>query len=157
MAGYRFETPWQLPASREAVWAVVDDVEQWPSWWPGVVQAVVLPSGDGRRWLCLRFRSALGYSLALTAVVVRSDPPSTGAADVDGHLQGTGAWRLTEVDGGTRLDWTWAVRPRVLWLRLLTPVARPVFGWAHARLMQQGHAGLVRRLGGGRLPLPPAR
>jgi carbon monoxide dehydrogenase subunit G len=157
MTGYRFETTWPLPASREAVWAVVDDVERWPSWWPGVAQARVLPSPDGGRRLRLRFRSALGYSLAFTAVVVRSEPPVTGSAEVDGHLRGTGTWRLTEVDGGTRLDWTWAVEPRVRWLRLLSPVARPVFGWAHARLMRQGRAGLVRRLAGGSLAHPPAR
>ena len=149
MVGYRFETTWQLPAPRDVVWAAVDDVERWPSWWPGVVQARVLPSPDDRRRLRLRFRSALGYSLAFTAVVVRSDPPVTGSAEVDGHLQGTGTWRLTEVHGGTRLDWTWSVEPRVLWLRLLSPVARPVFGWAHARLMRQGRAGLDRRLSGG--------
>lgn len=157
MTGYRFETAWLLPASREAVWAVVDDVERWPSWWPGVVEARALPSAEGRRRLRLRFRSAFGYSLAFTAVVVRSEPPVSGSAEVDGHLEGTGTWLLDAVDAGTRLTWTWTVRPRVLWLRVLSPVARPVFGWAHALLMRRGRAGLVRRLAGGSPPRRPAR
>jgi hypothetical protein len=88
----------------------------------------------------------LGYSLSFVADVVRSEPPRVGEARVSGQLDGTGRWELGEDAGGTRLTWTWQVTPRVRWLRLLSPLARPLFSWAHADLMRRGRRGLTARL-----------
>jgi hypothetical protein len=31
---YSFEDVWRIPVSREIAWRMVDDVANWPSWWP---------------------------------------------------------------------------------------------------------------------------
>lgn len=156
MATYRFLTTWRLDAPPAAVWAQIDDVARWPQWWPGVGSARVLQDGPAGRRVALTFRAALGYSLAFVADVVRSEPPHFGEARVSGQLEGLGRWELRDADGGTSLTWTWEVAPRVRWLRLLSPLARPVFAWAHADLMRRGQAGLTARLLG-RPPTRPAR
>jgi hypothetical protein len=153
LAGYHFVTTWRLDAGPPAVWSVVDDVEHWPQWWPGVCDARLLPEGPAGRRVALTFRAVLGYSLSFEADVVRTEPPHLGEARVSGDLDGTGRWELREDAGGTILTWTWQVEPRVRWLRLLSRPARPVFAWAHADLMRRGRAGLAARLSGS----PPSR
>lgn len=141
-----FVTHWRFDAPPPRVWPVVSAVEQWPRWWPGVRRAEQLPPGPGGRRFALRFRSRLGYALAFVAEVVLDEPPWSGEARVAGQLTGTARWELRKQGSGTLLTWTWQVTPQLRWMRLLWPVARPLFVWAHADLMRRGRRGLAARL-----------
>ena len=64
-----------------------------------------------------------------------------------GRVEGEGRWEVAEVAGGAAVRFDWRVRPRPAWMRLLSPLARPVFVWNHAALMREGGDGLAARLG----------
>ena len=46
MASYRFVTEWRLHAPIEEVFAVVEDVAAWPSWWTMVKRVEPIREGD---------------------------------------------------------------------------------------------------------------
>ena len=48
----------------------------------------------------------------------------------------------------------WLVTPQLAWMRLVAPIARPVFSWNHKELMDEGAAELARLMGT-RLLRPP--
>ena len=105
-------------------------------------------SGDGegnvRHYV---WRGALPYRVAFTMRVVRVERPVRLEGVADGDVCGTGRWRLTSEPSGTRVDYLWRVRLRRPWMRRLSPLARPLFEWNHAVVMQRGAQGLARWLG----------
>ena len=146
---YHFVTDWILAAPIDAVWDVLNTPEEWPTWWKGVVDVELVEPGyrDGvgslRR---MTWKSRLPYRLVFTmrtTVVVR---PSTIAGRADGELQGTGVWSLTPADAGTAVRYDWRVEATTRWMRVLAPIARPIFAWNHDVIMQWGYEGLQRRL-----------
>ncbi|WP_283461727.1 hypothetical protein [Arthrobacter sp. H35-D1] len=60
-----------------------------------------------------------------------------------GDLAGEGRVTLSSTSNGqTQMDIEWRVRPTSHWMTFFSPVARPVFTYAHAALMRRGEAGL---------------
>ena len=148
MADYNFVTRWFLRAPIERVFAELEAVEQWPSWWPGVLSVEVLAPGDpiGKRTRN-RWRSRLPYVLTFEAEVVRYEPPLRIELVARGELEGRGRWELSAERGGTRVVYHWQVATTRAWMNLLAPVARPFFKWNHDVVMRWGGEALARRLG----------
>ena len=46
MPSFRFVTEWRLRAPIDQVFATIDDIEAWPSWWPMVRKVERLEAGD---------------------------------------------------------------------------------------------------------------
>ena len=63
-----------------------------------------------------------------------------------GDVEGVGRWSFTSEGPLTVARYDWQVRPTARWMRILTPLARPLFRWNHDILMKQGAQGLTRRL-----------
>ena len=84
--------------------------------------------------------------LIWSAELVQEDPGRV-EWQVSGRLAGRGICGVRAVDGGALLWWDWVVRPQLLWMRLVAPIARPVFSWNHRQLMDEGGAALAQRLG----------
>ncbi|MCQ1946871.1 hypothetical protein [Arthrobacter sp. zg-Y1116] len=171
---YILPSSWLLDATPEAVWETVASPDMsWPRWWPGCTlqdlatdpraEADAETADPTAELLAttvrLRFRAALGYHLSITIHPTAAARPRIIEFDAGGDLAGTGRIRLFPVPaaapgnapGGaaqTRMDIDWRVRPTRPWMRLLTPVARPVFTAAHSLLMRQGERGLRRELAG---------
>lgn len=146
VARYRLTSTWHVPAAAETVWGTLWDVEGWPGWWPQFATARLVREGDdggvGRR-THLVVRSPLGYQLSFGVEVTAISAPRLVVARVVGQLSGTGSWVLTEGPGGVRTDITWDVAVRG-WMHALSPVAAPVFRWAHGAVMAAGERGLTR-------------
>jgi hypothetical protein len=53
---------------------------------------------------------------------------------------------LTPSGGGTLVRYDWQVEATKGWMRLLAPLARPMFAWNHDVIIRWGHDGLTRRL-----------
>ena len=141
-AGFTFHTVWELGAPVEAVQPVLSDLERYPEWWPQVV-AVAKIDDVNARVLC---RSRLPYTLDLVLTLVR-DEPQLLECRIAGDLVGSVAWRLEDLGGATRLDYTQeVVLTRGLLRRLARPL-RPVMEWNHAQMMAGCLAGLRERLG----------
>jgi hypothetical protein len=68
---------------------------------------------------------------------------------VRGDLVGTGTYQLEEDDEGTRVQRVWRVSTTRAWMNRLAPIARPLFVWAHHRVMREGAEAMAARLGAG--------
>ncbi len=139
---YVFLDEWDVDAPQEAVFDALADSRTYPEWWKPVYIEV---EGDCEPALgCTtkqHFKGRLPYTLKTTSEIVAYERPNTFAVKVVGDLSGSGNWTLTSNDDGTvhvRFDWVVnADRPL---LRILTPIARPIFrynhNWSAARAME---------------------
>jgi hypothetical protein len=152
MALTRFHliTHWDLPAPQLAVWDALCAVERWPSWWRAVERVEVIepgsPDGIGA-YRRLTWRTALPYRITFAMRTLRVEKPSLIEGRADGELTGTGRWTLTTAeDTGTHVRYDWTVEVMRPWMRLLAPLARPVFAWNHGVVMAWGRQGLELHL-----------
>ncbi len=150
MAHFSLLTLWKLEAPIDRVWGVLHDTVSWPTWWHYVVRVVPLDPGmandEGGRWR-LVWRTALFYSLAFEARVVRAQPPYLLDAETRGELRGMGRWRLSETGGVTDARYHWDVSTTKPWMNAVAPLLAPAFRWNHERVMAAGAEGLARHLG----------
>jgi uncharacterized protein YndB with AHSA1/START domain len=130
---YVFLDEWDVDAPQEVVFAALADARTYPDWWRPVYIDVEgdcepAPGCTTKQ----HFKGKLPYTLNTTSEIVAFDPPRSFEVRVVGDLSGKGVWTLAPKDDGrvhVRFDWTvYADRPL---LRILTPVARPVFRWNH--------------------------
>lgn len=142
-------TDWHFDATIAHVWALIEDVEGWPSWWRAVRKVEMLKAGgaDGigtvRR---LTWATALPYTLTFDVELVRVEPGQLSEGRAFGELDGTGIWTLREEASGTHVRYDWRVDVTKAWMRLLAPLLRPVFAWNHNVVMRWGEEGARRRL-----------
>ena len=126
---------WDVDAPVEAVHAAVGDASTYPEWWRPTYHQRPQPraSAASARSNHHHFRGPLPYTLEATTTTTRYEPPALVATAVEGDLRGTGAWTLT-ADGaaGTHVRFDWRVFADRRFLRVLTPVLRPLFRWNHA-------------------------
>lgn len=146
---YRFVTTWRLEAPPERVWAALHDAATYPDWWPGFERVDVLeegrPDGVGRRATVV-MRSRLPYRLEFEIVGREATANELVVVEARGELEGSGRWRLWHHGGVTTTTYTWEVATTKAWMRVLEPLARPVFTWNHHVAMRWGAAGLARHL-----------
>ena len=147
MPGYVFRDEWHVAAAPAQAWAVVRRVEDWPAWWPSVESVTRAAADAASEVWTFAFRTRLPYRMVFDATVVRDEPLHGVRTTVTGRVEGEGRWEVAEVAGGAAVRFDWRVRPRPAWMRLLSPLARPVFVWNHAALMREGGDALAARLG----------
>ncbi|GGS03002.1 polyketide cyclase [Streptomyces aureoverticillatus] len=140
---YRFRSVWNLPAAPEAVFAVLEQAQDYPRWWPQVRAVTPLGERDGTA----RLRSLLPYDLLITAEERRHDP-DRGILEIamTGDLEGWARWTLTATEGGTRARFDQEVDVRKPLMRRLAVPGRPLFLLNHALMMRAGRRGLVAHL-----------
>jgi len=141
---YVFTDEWDVAAPIEDVFAGLSDVTSYPQWWtPTYLEASSDdPPGPGRVSR-ERFKGRLPYTLATTSTLTAWEPPRGFGVEVVGDLRGTGRWTLTERDGGlVHVRFDWRVHADRAFLRVLTPVLKPLFRWNHAQAIKAAMAGL---------------
>jgi uncharacterized protein YndB with AHSA1/START domain len=149
---YQLVTHWTFPVALATVWEELQQPEHWPQWWKGVRAVQLLESGDAQgigAYRRMTWRSALPYELTFNMRTVRIEPQSLIEGIADGELQGRGVWTLAREDGNTRVRYDWTVEATRAWMRILAPLAKPLFAWNHGVVMGWGYEGLQRQL---RLP-----
>jgi uncharacterized protein YndB with AHSA1/START domain len=147
---YAFTTIWEVAAPIDAVWDAIYHSERWPTWWPYVAAVTELEPGDAQGLGAVRrfaWSTRLPYRFEFDSRITRVDRPYVLEATADGQLVGMGRWTLTPNGAATVVRYDWNVRTRVAWMNAVAPVARPVFAWNHAAVMQSGAVGLGRLLG----------
>lgn len=137
MAAYDLASRWHVRASRDRLWKVLDAGLAGPDpmpWWPQV-RAI----GRGPEHVVLRIRSHLGYALTFRLHDLTTSPPDRMTFVADGDLRGHGSLTFGEVDGDSSvLDIHWDVDVDRRWMRLASPLLRPLFVAAHAMVMRAG-------------------
>jgi carbon monoxide dehydrogenase subunit G len=152
MPAYRFVTRWRLRAPIDEVYAVIDDVEAWPEWWPNVESVERLQDGDAAgigTVVRTTFVGRLPYRLRFDLRVTRRERPVALSGIASGELEGTGDWTLWEDAGWTVVRYVWAIRTTRAWMNLLAPLpfVDAIFRLNHHAVMRGGLAGIRRRLG----------
>ena len=150
---FHFDERWIVDAGIESVWAVLERVDQWPEWWPGLTaaervgvghdEAVDISVTPGSRARLL-VRAPIGWSLRFTIEVEEVEAPQLIRFQSEGDLRGEGRWTLTASEGVTAIDAMWCVTTN----RTLIRAMRPLSGLMHALVMRAGERGLRRRLSG---------
>lgn len=150
MSDYKFVTVWDIEASIERVWDVIEDADAWPEWWKGVLSVTELEKGDETGVGSVRrtvWRSALPYKLEFDSEVLRVERLKLIEARAFGELDGHGRWQFEAVsEGRTRVQYDWRVKTTKAWMNVLAPIARPFFRWNHDTIMRWGEEGLKNRL-----------
>ena len=152
-APFHFDERWIVDAGIESVWAVLERVDQWPEWWPGLTaaervgvghdEAVDISVTPGSRARLL-VRAPIGWSLRFSIEVDEVDAPHLIRFQSDGDLRGEGLWTLTASEGVTAIDAMWCVATT----RTIIRAMRPLSGLMHGAVMSAGERGLRRRLSG---------
>jgi uncharacterized protein YndB with AHSA1/START domain len=149
---YVFIDEWEVAAPPEAVFDAIADGRTYPDWWKPVyisVEADGPPAvgGESRQ----HFKGRLPYTLKTHSTITRLEPPKLVEADVVGDLRGKGVWTLTPTDTGTHVHFDWRVNADRGFIRVLTPVLRPLFrsnhNWAIKRAMEGLEPYAKRRAG----------
>lgn len=151
MSDYNFVTRWQFEAPIAQVWDEIYHTSRWPSWWKAVLSVEELKPGDKQGVGAIKrytWRGVLPYTLTFDMKVTRVEAPELLEGSAFGELEGTGRWELSEKEGITHVQYLWQVRATKAWMQWLSPIARPIFGWNHDRVMQWGEQGLRARLTG---------
>jgi len=153
MAEFRFVTVWRLEASIERVFAEIDAIEDWPSWWPNVRRIERLEAGDADGVGAVyrsTFVGRLPYQLRFDLRSRRREPPTRLVGDATGELEGVGDWTLTDEGDWTSVRYVWAIRTTAAWMNLLAPLpfVDGIFRLNHHAVMRAGLKGIRHRLGG---------
>ena len=140
---YRFTSYWRVRATVEEAYAALHDLESYPAWWPEVKEATRVDD----KTFALRCRSTLPYDLVFHTTQAVEDP-SSGIleASMTGDLEGFSRWTITAEGAGTLAVFEEEVEAKKRLLRVLAPVARPVFRFNHELMMRHGESGLRARL-----------
>lgn len=147
---YAFVSRWELPVAAERMWHEIERMLRPGAdlrWWPGVdVEMPPRRIAAGERTV-MTVRSPLGYRLRMLLTITRVESGRTIAADSGGDLRGSGRVVVHPI-GPTASVVTihWDVTTSRVWMNVTARALRPLFTWAHARVMQHGERGLRQAL-----------
>ncbi|HVU92332.1 MAG TPA: SRPBCC family protein [Jatrophihabitans sp.] len=140
---YTFRSRWHLAAAPARVYAVLADVEGYPSWWPQVRRARRLDAESGE----LTCRSLLPYDLTF---VMRREVEDADAlvlrARLTGDLTGTSQWTVRADARGTVAVFDEQVTVGDGRLRAAGRLLRPALRFNHDLMMRCGERGLRSHL-----------
>lgn len=148
---------WRLDCAVEPVWQRISRVQDWPQWWPQVRAVQVEGSAPdvaahdvprvGRR-ATIEWTTPFGYGLHLRVTTTRVAAPYELEGVADGDLEGHGLWLLDPRHGdGVLLTYRWDVHLNRRWMRLTSPLLRPLFARNHASVMRAGASGMAGDIG----------
>jgi hypothetical protein len=149
MQAYTFVTTWKFKAPIEKVWKEINEPNDWPTWWKGVVEVVSLKEGDElgvggvKRFT---WKSKLPYRLSFDSRVVSVEPLKRIEGIAFGELDGKGVWIFSVDNEHTIVRYDWMVKTTKWWMNALAPIAKPAFEWNHDVIMGWGGEGLAKRL-----------
>ncbi|WP_395293394.1 SRPBCC family protein [Kitasatospora hibisci] len=144
---YRFRGAWRLNAPAAAVYAALEDVRNYPLWWPEIRSVREDDPDSGT----VVVRGYLPYRLVIGLRTVRRDPAAgVLEAAMTGDLTGWSRWTVAPDRGGSLLRFEEDTRPGKPLLRRLALPLHPVFRANHAVMMHRGLRGLAAHLGSDR-------
>ncbi|WP_419993471.1 SRPBCC family protein [Streptomyces boninensis] len=140
---YRFRSVWVVGAPGEAVYEVLARAEEYPAWWPQVLEVRRIDTSSGTA----AFRSLLPYTLRVGAREARNDPVA-GVLQIDmsGDLEGWARFTVGPDGPRTRVVFEQEVVVHKRLLRWLAVPARPLLRANHAWMMRGGRRGLRNRV-----------
>jgi hypothetical protein len=136
-APFRFDRTWWFPVSPEQLWAVLNRVDQYPSWWSWLRELENDGFETGSSAYCV-IQSPLPYALRCTIHVDEMQAPEAIVTTVSGDLRGPARLEVGRVADGCTARLVWSLTPGTPLLRNLARVGRPAMVWAHDRVVAMG-------------------
>lgn len=162
-ADYSFITTWKVAATREEVYAILEDVESLATWWPAVyldtkIRAAGQPGGVGKI-VELYTKGWLPYTLQWTFQVTAARHPEGFSLRATGDFVGEGVWEFRQEGDTCTAIYYWDISAEKPLLRKLTWLLRGIFSANHEWAMRKGleslQLELQRRRGVQNVPPPP--
>lgn len=154
---YVLRSDWYVAAPVDKTWSFLTAPDQsWSDWWPHLDDICVDRTEQmiGSVATC-RWRSPLGYVLALRITLVDMTPQRALTLAVDGDLVGSGLIGFATAPGGSRIEIELELRSNRRWMRVAEAVTHPLFRWGHDAVMRRGECGLNAVLVVGQAPDDP--
>jgi uncharacterized protein YndB with AHSA1/START domain len=141
---FRFDREFELDASPDRLWAVLERTDEYPSWWSWLK---TLEDGDLRQGAVAHcvVRAPLPYTLRFDVAVERVVPHELISTMVRGDLEGPARLDIQARSGGCTARLSWVLELRDTLLRPLSMFARPAMVWAHDRVIETGLRDFERR------------
>jgi carbon monoxide dehydrogenase subunit G len=142
---YRHEFEFTIPAAE--VWAGIERVDQFESWWPWLQEFRVdgSPLGVGSV-LHGVVVPPLPYRMRLRVELTRCERPEGIYAIVSGDLEGEATLRVKSQGTRSVVEVAWTVEMMQRPMRLASRFGRPLLQWGHDRVVEITVAGFRRRL-----------
>ncbi len=145
---YKFTDVWNVPVGIDKAEFAVLDMPKWKEWWPGLVKAKITDPNvnivDTK--IDATWKSMFGYRLGIRLTISEYEKGRSISFKSEGDLVGGGAWSFVPEGDGTRMDIVWNVETQKTWMNLGAFILRPVFVYAHGKLMDKGEGGFRRYL-----------
>ncbi len=128
-----------MPASFDATFSALKDLRTYAKWWPEVKS--VIPVSEEKAVLLIM--GLLPYALEFLMEKLTEDPEAgVLSAQMTGDLIGFSSFKVQPEGDGCRLIYDQEVDVSKRLLRILAPVARPIFRLNHRLMMHRGEKGL---------------
>ena len=137
-----------LDADRETVWAAMNQVEEFPRWWPWLRHFDGMKLATGSAWEC-EVQPPLPYALRFTVLLDEVVPACSVKATLSGDLTGTARLELQEAEAGCQVRFNSALAPQHGVLRLVAAVAPPLARFGHDWVLDTGTRQFADRLARG--------
>ena len=152
VAQYHFVSEFTFDGDAERIWAALNDVATWPTWWSWLKRIEVVRAADPQTGVGAIFRNTVrapvGYGLTYDTQITAIDRLRRIDLDSRGDLLGRGRFVMRpQADGTTALGFYWLVGTPKAWMSFLAPIARPAFSWNHDHMMSAFGSGLATMSG----------
>jgi uncharacterized protein YndB with AHSA1/START domain len=150
-----YRDTFDLPASPVDVWAAVEDIDRFESWW-GWLREFRIEGGGLVAGAVLHgvINPPLPYRMRLRVELRECIPAQRVEACVHGDLEGSARLLLEPNGDGTRASVDWTIEMMQRRMRLAARIGHPLLRWGHDRVVDATVAGFrrqlaTRRAGGG--------
>ncbi len=150
---YELVTRWEVEATPDEVFSILEEPTALPRWWPSVyleVTEVEAGGADGVGRVTNFFTKGwLPYTLRWSARLSRAQRPTLIELDAFGDLEGHGVWTLEARGSSCLVTYRWTVRAQAGLLKTMSFGLKPLFAanheWAMARGLESLKLELLRR------------
>jgi hypothetical protein len=143
----RSDRRFRFAVSRQHLWDVLCDVDQYPTWWPWLRGFDGTRLSSGERWRCV-VQPPLPYRLAFDVALRDVEPASLVTAGVSGDIIGAARLELSDHPSGCEVRLESRLSPRNAVLRGVAAMAAPVARYGHDWVLDTGARHVTRILAG---------
>jgi uncharacterized protein YndB with AHSA1/START domain len=133
-----------IPVAKEAVWALISDVDAYRTWWSWlrVFEAGALRAGE--EWRC-EVQPPLPYPVRFRVALEHVEGPVLVRARVSGDVVGTATLTLEDGDEGCVVCLESSLAPGNSTLRLVSRLASPIARFGHDWVLDSGARQFIAR------------
>jgi carbon monoxide dehydrogenase subunit G len=144
---FAYRRTFEFPLSPAALWARLEQVDQFENWWPWVQEFHV--EGDGLAAGTVLHgvvAPPVPYRMRIRVELTRCERPGSIDAVIGGDLEGEASLRTRDDGVGSQVEVAWTVEMMQRPMRLASRFGRPLLQWGHDRVVETTVTGFRRRL-----------